>query len=114
MKLSKLLERLDYTCLQGDMNKEITGIYNDSRKVTDGSLFLCIKGAVSDGHTYAAQVSEKGATVIVVQDPVEVPESVTVIQVEERHCHLYWENDRNYIQPHLCAVHSGMEHMSLL
>ena len=47
MKLSKLLERLDYTCLQGDMNKEITGIYNDSRKVTDGSLFLCIKGAVS-------------------------------------------------------------------
>lgn len=83
MKLSKLLERLDYTCLQGDMNKEITGIYNDSRKVTDGSLFLCIKGAVSDGHTYAAQVSEKGATVIVVQDPVEVPESVTVIQVED-------------------------------
>ena len=35
MKLSKLLERLDYTCLQGDMDKEITGIYNDSRKVTD-------------------------------------------------------------------------------
>ena len=83
MKLLKLLERLDYTCLQGDMDKEITGIYNDSRKVTEGSLFLCIKGAVSDGHTYAAQVAEKGASVIVVQDPVEVPESVTVIQVDD-------------------------------
>ena len=83
MKLSKLLERLEYTCLQGTVDKEITGIYNDSRKVTEGSLFLCIKGAVSDGHTYAAQVAEKGAAAIVVQDPIEVPESVTVIQVKD-------------------------------
>ena len=83
MKLLKLLERLDYTCLQGNMDKEITGIYNDSRRVTDGALFLCIKGAVSDGHEYALQVAEKGASVIVVQDPVEVPEPVTVIQVED-------------------------------
>lgn len=83
MKLSKLLERVEYTCLQGTVDKDITGIYNDSRKVTDGSLFLCIKGAVSDGHTYAAQVAEKGAAAIVVQDPVEVLESVTVIQVKD-------------------------------
>lgn len=83
MKLTKLLERLEYSCLQGNLDKEITGIYNDSRKVTENSLFICIKGAVSDGHSYAAQVAEKGASVIVVQDPVEVPESVTVIQVED-------------------------------
>ena len=83
MKLTKLLERLEYSCLQGNLDKEITGIYNDSRKVTENSLFICIKGAVSDGHSYAAQVAEKGASVIVVQNPVEVPESVTVIQVED-------------------------------
>ena len=83
MKLSKLLERLEYSCLQGNLDKEITGIYNDSRKVTENSLFICIKGAVSDGHSYAAQVAEKGASVIVVQDPVEVSESVTVLQVED-------------------------------
>ena len=83
MKLTKLLERLEYSCLQGNLDKEITGIYNDSRKVTENSLFICIKGAVSDGHSYAAQVAEKGASVIVVQDPVEVPESVTVLQVED-------------------------------
>ena len=83
MKLTKLLERLEYSCLQGNLDKEITGIYNDSREVTENSLFICIKGAVSDGHSYAAQVAEKGASVIVVQDPVEVPESVTVLQVED-------------------------------
>ena len=83
MKLIKLLERLEYTCLQGEIDKEISGIVNDSRKVTQGSLFFCIKGAVSDGHTYALDVAQKGAAAIIVQEPVEVPESVTVIQVAD-------------------------------
>lgn len=81
-KLKDLLEHLDYQCLQGTTDKEITSVVYDSRKVEPGSLFLCIKGAVSDGHAYAKEVAEKGASVLVVQDAVEVPEDVTVIQVE--------------------------------
>ncbi|MDO5538802.1 MAG: UDP-N-acetylmuramoyl-L-alanyl-D-glutamate--2,6-diaminopimelate ligase [Eubacteriales bacterium] len=82
MKLSKLLERLDYKCVQGDLEKEVTDIVNDSRKVCEGSLFFCIKGAVSDGHSYVPDVVEKGAKVLVVQTEVQAPEDVTVIQVE--------------------------------
>ena len=81
-KLKDLLEHLDYQCLQGTTDKEITSVVYDSRKAEPGSLFLCIKGAVSDGHAYAKEVVEKGASVLVVQDVVEVPEDVTVIQVE--------------------------------
>ena len=81
-KLKDLLEHLDYQCLQGTTDKEITSVVYDSRKAEPGSLFLCIKGAVSDGHTYAKEVAEKGTSVLVVQDAVEVPEDVTVIQVE--------------------------------
>ena len=81
-KLKDLLEHLDYQCLQGTTDKEITSVVYDSRKAEPGSLFLCIKGAVSDGHAYAKEVAEKGASVLVVQDAVEVPEDVTVIQVE--------------------------------
>nr|WP_297932960.1 UDP-N-acetylmuramoyl-L-alanyl-D-glutamate--2,6-diaminopimelate ligase [uncultured Blautia sp.] len=81
-KLKDLLEHLDYQCLQGTTDKEITSVVFDSRKAEPGSLFLCIKGAVSDGHTYANEVAEKGASVLVVQDAVEVSEDVTVIQVE--------------------------------
>lgn len=81
-KLKDLLEHLDYQCLQGTTDKEITSVVYDSRKAEPGSLFLCIKGAVSDGHAYAKGVVEKGASVLVVQDVVEVPEDVTVIQVE--------------------------------
>lgn len=81
-KLKDLLEHLDYQCLQGTTDKEITSVVYDSRKAEPGSLFLCIKGAVSDGHTYAKEVAEKGTSVLVVQDAVEIPEDVTVIQVE--------------------------------
>lgn len=81
-QLKDLLENLEYTCLQGSLDKEIREVVFDSRKAGVGSLFICIKGAVSDGHTYAREVAEKGAAVLVVQDTVQVPGEVTVIQVE--------------------------------
>ena len=83
MKLLKLLERVTYTCLRGTLDVEVTDVINDSRKVKEGSLFLCIRGAVTDGHKYAADVVEKGARVLVVEEPVEVPAHVTVIQVRD-------------------------------
>lgn len=83
MKLEKLLERLSYHCMQGQMEVEVTSIVNDSRKAEEGSLFFCIRGAVSDGHKYAADVVSKGARVLIVEEPVEVPEEITVIQVED-------------------------------
>ncbi|MEE1442106.1 MAG: UDP-N-acetylmuramoyl-L-alanyl-D-glutamate--2,6-diaminopimelate ligase [Blautia sp.] len=82
-KLTDLLEQLDYQCLQGTTDKEISSVVFDSRKAGPDSLFFCIKGAVSDGHTYAKEVAEKGASVLVVQEPVEVPKHVTVIQVPD-------------------------------
>ena len=83
MKLTKLLERLDYECINGSLDVEVEDIVNDSRKAGEGSLFFCIRGAVSDGHKYAAEVVAKGAKVLVVQDEVEVQKDVTVIRVKD-------------------------------
>ena len=44
MLLSKLLEKTDYEILKGDVNKEITTLVYDSRKVEPGSVFVCISG----------------------------------------------------------------------
>ena len=59
MKLTKLLERLDYKVVAGSDNIEITELVNDSRKVVPDSAFVCISGAVSDGHQYVKDVAEK-------------------------------------------------------
>lgn len=83
MKLDKLLERLKYEVVQGSDSTEVTTLVNDSRKVEEGSVFVCISGAVSDGHKFAADVAAKGAAALVVEKDVEVPEDVTVIQVAD-------------------------------
>ena len=59
MKLTRLLERLEYEVRQGSDGIEVTELINDSRKVTEGSVFVCISGAVSDGHDYIEDVAEK-------------------------------------------------------
>ena len=83
MKLSKLLERIHYEILQGPQDREISDVINDSRKVTPGALFLCIRGAVSDGHSFAGQVASMGAGALVVEEAVEVPPEVTVVKVAD-------------------------------
>ena len=83
MNLKNLLERLEYTCVQGSLDTEVSAIVNDSRKAVPGCLFFCIKGAVKDGHEYAAEVVQKGAKVLVTEEPVQVPKDVTVIQTAD-------------------------------
>lgn len=83
MILKQLLERLEYEVVQGSDKIEITTLINDSRKVEEGSVFVCISGAVSDGHQYVADVAKKGAKAVIVQQDVEAPAGMTVIRVED-------------------------------
>ena len=83
MRLDKLLERLEYEVVQGSDQTEVTTLVNDSRKVEKGSVFVCISGAVSDGHRFAPDVAEKGAAALVVEKEVDVPADVTVIRVPD-------------------------------
>lgn len=82
MKCSKLLENLTYKVLSGSTETEICAVVNDSRKLEEGCLFICVRGASFDGHRFAAEAVKKGAAALLVEEPVEVPENVTVIQVE--------------------------------
>ena len=83
MRLQTLLERMEYTCPQGSADIEVTDLVYDSRKVAQGSVFVCIKGAVVDGHTFLPSVCKAGAAAVVVQDEVEVPDGLTVIRVPD-------------------------------
>ncbi len=83
MKLSKLISDLEYTLLSGNLDLEISDVIYDSRKVVEGCAFVCLKGFVTDGHKYAADAAEKGASCLIVSDDIEIPENVTVIKVED-------------------------------
>ena len=83
MKLTQMLERLEYEVAQGSADIEVTELVNDSRKAGPGCVFVCISGAVSDGHSYVEDVTAKGAAAVIVERPVEAPEGVTVIHVDD-------------------------------
>lgn len=83
MKLSVLLERITYELCQGNTEQKVSSVVFDSRKVSEGSLFICIRGAVADGHNFVDDVVKKGAKTLVVEENVSVPDDVTVIKVED-------------------------------
>ena len=74
-KLSELLEDVSYELLQGDISTEISDVAYDSRKVTEGFLFVAIAGTVSDGHKYIGDVINKGAAALVVEKNITDIES---------------------------------------
>ena len=77
-------EKFNYTVLKGSTDTEVTGIASDSRKVTEGGIFVCIVGAVSDGHKYIEQVKDKAAVIVVQKgsDYALPSENVTVIECD--------------------------------
>ena len=83
MKLSLLLERITYEICQGSTEQEVSSVVFDSRKVSEESLFICIRGAVVDGHSFVDDVVKKGAKTLVVEEEVSVPDDVTVVKVED-------------------------------
>lgn len=67
MRLYELLTQLDYQVENGTTNIGIEHVSNDSREIRTGSLFVCIRGTISDGHQYIPEALNKGAAVIVME-----------------------------------------------
>jgi UDP-N-acetylmuramoyl-L-alanyl-D-glutamate--2,6-diaminopimelate ligase len=72
--LSDILDGLAFTELQGSADMEISAVVFDSRKVTAGSLFVAVRGTVSDGHDYILQAVADGAVAVICE---ELPSRVT-------------------------------------
>lgn len=53
-----------------------TGIYYDSRKVQPGSIFVAISGTDSDGHNFIPAAINAGASLIIAERSMKVPEDV--------------------------------------
>ncbi len=77
--VKQLFEKLDYELKQGELSGEITSLTSDSRKVEEGCLYICIKGASFDGHSAASEVVEKGAKVLVIQDDIELSDKAKAL-----------------------------------
>lgn len=84
MKLRDLLVKVNFTVVN-DGNPEIHDVIYDSRKVTSGDVFVCLKGYTSDGHRFAQMAIDKGAAALVISDELDfsIPKNIAVIKTED-------------------------------
>lgn len=68
MELFKLLVQLDYQVLQGTEETLIHEIVMHSKEAEPGDVFVCIAGAVTNGHKYVAEAIMAGVSAIVIED----------------------------------------------
>ncbi|MDN3695677.1 UDP-N-acetylmuramoyl-L-alanyl-D-glutamate--2,6-diaminopimelate ligase [Chryseobacterium tructae] len=84
MIITELVNRIPVIEIHGDNNREVLELVFDSRKVTENSLYIAIRGTVVDGHSFIASSIEKGATTIVCEEyPETLAENVTYIKVKD-------------------------------
>ncbi|WP_223598098.1 UDP-N-acetylmuramoyl-L-alanyl-D-glutamate--2,6-diaminopimelate ligase [Chryseobacterium sp. GVT01B] len=84
MIITELVNRIPVLEIHGDNNREVTELVIDSRKVTENSLYIAMRGTVVDGHSFIVSAIEKGAAAIVCEEfPETLVENVTYVQVKD-------------------------------
>ena len=73
MSLREIAEAVggQYIGSEEQLECNVTGVAIDSRKIEEGYLFIPIKGARVDGHTFIPQVMEKGARCTLTEQALE-------------------------------------------
>ena len=82
MRLNHLLEAISPLQVTGPNDPEIISLTADSRRVSEGTLFVAVPGVSVDGHDFIDKALAAGAVAIVCERvPDPLPEGVTVIRV---------------------------------
>ena len=82
MRLEKIISDSGCQIIKGSGQENVIAVFDDSRKVTSGSLFVAVKGFASDGHDYIAKAVEKGAVAIVFEDSLKTEAQLSGIDHE--------------------------------
>ncbi|HVH32341.1 MAG TPA: Mur ligase domain-containing protein, partial [bacterium] len=81
--LQALLRELPSSQVRGPVGGPVSGIAYHSRSVRPGALFVAIRGAHHDGHTFVPEALHQGATAVVVEHAVELPREVAQVVVPD-------------------------------
>src|SRR3984957_19623168 len=84
MQLSDLIQRLSAKSIQGPVDREITGVRYDSRRVNSGHLFVAVRGDAFDGHSFIEQAIEKGAVAVVGEHGALSQRATTIVVQDSR------------------------------
>lgn len=82
--LQHLISEINPVRTIGPTDRMITSLTDDSRKVTDGAMFVAVRGVTVDGHSFIPSLADKHPAAIVVETmPDTLFDGVTYIQVPD-------------------------------
>ncbi len=82
--LSDLLYKTGIEELNGSTSIVIESVSFDSREVSEGTLFIAVRGVKTDGHQYMADVIGKGAVAVVCEEmPARPMPGITYVRVKD-------------------------------
>lgn len=87
-KISELIDKFEHILIKGSKDTIVNDVVFDSRKAGSKNAFVCIIGAVTDGHNYIKSALDNGCKVFVIQKDIEeLPEldkatDVTVLKTD--------------------------------
>ena len=80
--LQEILYKVNIEAVSGDVSVSVKDLQTDSRKVTQGTCFIAIKGTQTDGHLFIDKAVALGATAIICEHMPEIfAENVTYVKV---------------------------------
>jgi UDP-N-acetylmuramoyl-L-alanyl-D-glutamate--2,6-diaminopimelate ligase len=83
MDLRHLIAELPVTRVDGSLDRTISGLAYDSRRVTPGMVFVALPGQHTDGHDYVSDAVARGAVAIVGERAGIAPRRATRITVTD-------------------------------
>src|SRR5207249_10272936 len=76
MLIAELARAVPGATLAGPPDRRVHSIQTDSRRVGPGDLFVAYAGISVDSHRFVPDAIARGASAVVVEQPVAVPASV--------------------------------------
>lgn len=83
MQLKDIVRLLPEASVEGPLDREISGLTYDSRRISPGMVFVAIPGQNSDGHDFIPSAVERGAAAVICDQPRPVSARVTRILVPD-------------------------------
>ena len=84
MQLKILAEAIPVREVLGSLDREVDGIFYDSRRVQKNGLYVAVRGAHVDGHQFTEQAIERGASAIVVERPESHSRATSLVVADSR------------------------------
>jgi UDP-N-acetylmuramoyl-L-alanyl-D-glutamate--2,6-diaminopimelate ligase len=84
MQLKILADSIPVREVLGPLDREVDGIFYDSRRVQKNGLYVAMRGAHFDGHKFTEQAIERGASAIVVERPEAHSRATSLVVADSR------------------------------